>query len=197
MQLFARGQHHADLGQLLPCFHQAAHGLEGARDARFVVGGQNGVAGRADDAVFDHRLDARARLHRVHVAAQHQRTRHVACAARDEVARVGARLGCGIVEAHREAEGFQLGAAPRGHGAFVPRRAFDAHKLAKQVQQAVGFHGGSVSYSESRARRLSVIGFRYLLYGAIGRGQAQGRGRPAKMRKAHSTWAMQLKPAGT
>ena len=98
------------------------------------------VAGRAHHAALHDRLDARARLHGVHVGRKHDRAARRAGQVRDEVSRVRSRLRSRPVEAHLEPQGAQLVGATARHRRFAARGAFDADEFAEQVEQTVRVH---------------------------------------------------------
>ena len=141
--LLAGGEQHGDVGARGVGLQHRAHAFEDGRHAGLVVGRQDGVARRAHDAVDDHGLDARARLHGVHMRREHHVPRPRARKMRDEVAGVGAHAGGRVVEAHLEAEGAQLVGAAGGHRGLVERRAFDTDEFAEQVEQTIRLHGWS------------------------------------------------------
>lgn len=150
MLLLAGGEQHGDVGSRRAGLDGRANALEDGGHAGLVVGRQDGVARRAHDPVHDDGLDARARLHGVHMRRKHHVPRPRSRKMSDEVAGIRADTFGGIVEAHLEPEPAQLVGASGRHRGLVKRRALDADELAEQIEQTALLHGRSFFLSFSR-----------------------------------------------
>ena len=139
--LFAHRQEHRNGGQLLARLQGARNALEDLRDARLVVGGQDGGAIAGYAPVCHLRVYAVAGLHAIHMGGKG----YVPCGLAGQRGYDLRGIGAGgflrgRIQLHRKARALQPLRAPRTHLGLVPRRALDGHHFQKRIYYPLLVH---------------------------------------------------------